>query len=360
MNIRHTERIEKAKVLWVVGAIDTLLGAMRRTFAVMLVLMVAMAALVVADLPSARGATSKPTWTTGDYWVYNLTGSAGTGFPSLGGGSSTLRYDIKGTTTIQIAGSSVAVYDAKVNLTLLVRYGSTTIALVVSGDEWFRTSDLAPAKVSLSTTYLGQTASFTLTSDPPPAIHWPLTSGDSWTVTTNITIATQFPGSSNSTSSTQTASQSVESDQSLTVPAGTFTVTPVKETISGQSNYTISYWSGTAGNAASQRSYASNGSEQGAMDLKAYNYQAGSPVPPNLLGVIVLGIPLLVWLILVAGVVIAILAFAWVRRRPPPAVAPGPPPAVAPGPPLPVQGMPLPSIPPPPSPGEGPYPPSGP
>jgi hypothetical protein len=249
--------------------------------------------------------------------VYTINGTGGL-FPSYGGTSASLRYDIKeNATTVRIGVSSFVAWDAKVNLTAHVQSGFGAVAITFKGDAWFRASDLAPAKVEIAASYLSYKLFVNLTTIPPPAIHWPLTTGDSWSVTSNVSVLQNFFPPYNS-SSVQTASETVEPDRSLTVPAGMFTVTPLNESVAGQGNYSITYWSAAVGNAASQRSYTSNGSEREAMNLTAYNYQAGaSPPSGSPLGAVVLGLPLFVWIAIVVAVVLIVAAVARVRRKPP-------------------------------------------
>ncbi len=289
--------------------------------------MVTVAALVlVSAVPPASASTSMPTWTAGDYWLYTMTGTGGgVVVPNLGQGG-TVRWDVVGTDTTTL---SFPTYHTRVNFTMELPLTPTQkFNVSLNGDEWFRQSDLAPAKLSLSATILTFTVSFTASYSPPPEIHWPLTAGDSWSVTSTVSLVSNIFGVTNSTTATQTVSQTVLADTSITVAAGVFTTTPLKQAIGASSAYTVDYWSSTAGNWVSERSYNASGSTpSGSMDLKAYNYQGGS-----FLNMLVLGIPLLMWLILVVVVVIVVAAVVLLRRRKPampqamPPLQPSPPP----------------------------------
>ncbi len=281
----------------------------------------------VAVVPVAAASTAMPTWAAGDFWVYAMTGTGGgTTVPSLGSGS-TIRYDVVGPDTTTIGGSSIATYHTRVNYSVKIPTFSQNLYL--NGDEWFRQSDLAPAKLSISTSVLGLTATITATYSPPPDIHWPLTAGASWSVTTTISLVADFFGNTNSSTATESVTQTVLADQNITVTAGTFQTTPVKQTIGASGEYTISYWSSTAGNTASQRSYYSNGTQAGSMDLQSYSYGAGGGFS---LSTVVAGLPLYAWIAIIVIVVVVIAAVALLRRKKPAPPMMPPPGAMPPGP----------------------------
>ncbi len=284
----------------------------------------------VAVLPTARASTAMPTWSAGDFWLYTMTGYGGGGtVPNLGSGA-TLRYDVVGPDTTTISGTSIATYHTRLNYTF--RIPSTTQNLSLNGDEWFRQSDLAPAKLSLGTSFMGATVSITATYSPPPDIHWPLTAGASWSLTTTVSFVMTIFGNTNSTTGTESVTQTVLADTNITVAAGTFQTTPVKETIAGSGSYTVSYWSSSAGNQASQRSYASNGTQTGSMDLKAYSYGAGGGFS---LSTVVAGLPLYAWFAIIVIVVVVVAAVALLRRKKPAPPMMPPPGTMPPGPGLP-------------------------
>ncbi len=291
-----------------------------------LVVAVAIALLAVPFLPAARADTSKPTWTAGDWWSYGVsgTGSETSTLPPLGNG--TVRYDVVSTDSIQVGGATITAYHTKVNYTIHHVYGSYNFTISLTGDEWFRESDLAPAKLGLTATVLTFTLGFNASFNPPLTIQWPLTSGSSWGVTTSVSFAINLFGVSNQTTASESFSDTVGPDTSVQVAAGTFTATPVN--VSATGGYSITYWSSTAGNSVSQKNYAPNGTQTGKMELQAYNYQGG-----GVLNTLILGIPLLYWLILLVVVVVVVAALVVVRGRkrrvqtpPPPAQPPVTPP----------------------------------
>lgn len=280
--------------------------------------------VAVAAAPSVSASTAMPTWSAGDYWVYTL--NAGTLIPGFNG-AATLRYDVVGPDSLNIGGSSVSVWKTKLNVSVAFSSGSISVTLYFNGNAWFRQSDLAPAEQTFTTSYGGSTISLTVSYDPPQAIQWPLAAPAQWNTTTNVTSSV-----SGGTPSTiqETFENTVQTDTSLTVPAGTFTVTPVKQETGGglSLEYTIYYWSATAGNYVSQRNYySSNDTPAGSIDLKSYSYGAG-------VGASFLGLPILAWIIIVAVIVVAVAAVVLLRRKKPmpPMMPPGTPPMQGPPP----------------------------
>jgi len=312
-------------------------------------LTIALAAILVGLAPTARAATSLPVWNSGDYWVYTVTGEGGgAGIPGLGG-SGTMRIDVVGVETVTVGSTSISAYRARMNLTIDADFMGQTVRMYMPGDQWYRVSDLALAKMSVSSSVFGAPFSMTMTVDPPAEIRWPLTAGTTWSTTSTVTTTMNVFGQIQTTTDTATVQHEVEADQSVTVAAGTFTTSPVKETTSGLTGYSLSYWSATAGNWVSQKSYNSLGVEQGGLELTSYKYQG-----PGLLNINILGLSLLIWLVLIAFVIIAVVAVVLLRRRRPPAAMPMPPMG-----PMPPQQPPMepgapPGMPPSPPPGQGP------
>ncbi len=275
---------------------------------------VALALVTVAYAPTARAAMDLPVWTSGDYWLYSLSGVSGAGIPGLEG-TGTMRVDVVGVETITIGGTSISTYHARVNMTISTTISGQTFTFSFLGDQWYRVSDLAQAKMSIGASILGQTFSVSLTYNPPMEIRWPLTANASWPTTSTLTATVNIFGQTNTTSETVTLQHTVEADRSVTVTAGTFSTTPVKDT-TGSTGYTRSHWSATVGNWVSQKTYDDLGTEQGSMDLTSYTYQG-----PGLLGALFLGLSLLIWLVLLAFVVIVIVAVLVLRRKKPPVPA---------------------------------------
>ena len=129
----------------------------------------------------------------------------------------------------------------------------------------------------------------------------------------------------------------VQAEQSVTVPKGTFTTTPLKET-SGNGTFTVNYWSAQVGNWVQIGEHDSSGRSQGQFNLTSYNYQGGSFFTS-----IIFGLPAWIWIILLVVILVAIIGFFAVRRRKPPVRAmPPPPPPMSPQEPMGPEGPPPP------------------
>src|SRR5438309_109790 len=139
------------------------------------------------------------------------------------------------------------------------------------------------------------------------------TSTTVWDVTTNSTGAVRYAQMPLSTHF------EVQTDASITVPAGTFTTSPLKETAAGSTSYVINYWSPQAGNSVRTESHNSSGQSAGSYNLTGYRYQAGS-----FFTTVFVGLPVWIWLILLVLVVAAVVGTVLVRRRRPRVGAPPP------------------------------------
>lgn len=296
---------------------------MRSNLALLVTVAVALSTIMV--VPAARASTSVPIWASGDYWVYTTSGSF-VGPTALTFGTGTVRYDVVGAETITVQGSSILAYHTKVNYTW---EATSSVNATLLGDEWFRVSDLAPAKESISTVILSTTYTITILYIPPPQVQWPLTANATWSATTTFNATSNLPGFPGG-SFTGTIDYAVQADTSLTVAAGTFTVTPVKESTTSSTSYAMTYWSANAGNAASRRGYSSGGSQVGSWDLKSYSYTGAG----GLLDTVFLGLNILIWVLIFVIVVVVIVAMVVLLRRkraPPMApMAPGMPPGYPP------------------------------
>src|SRR5438445_341299 len=132
----------------------------------------------------------------------------------------------------------------------------------------------------------------------------------------------------------------IQAEQSVTVPKGTFTTTPLKET-SGNGTFTVNYWSAQVGNWVQIGEHDSSGRSQGQFNLTSYNYQGGSFFTS-----IIFGLPAWIWIILLVVILVAIIGFFAVRRRKPPVRAmPPPPPPMSPQEPMGPEGPPPGSMP---------------
>src|SRR5438034_1144699 len=137
-----------------------------------------------------------------------------------------------------------------------------------------------------------------------------------WTSSTNATATTWAHA-------TLATTFEVKSDATITVPAGTFTTTPIKETNTANATYTMNYWSAQVGNWVRVGDYDSTGRNTDNFNLTSSNYQGG-----NFFTSIIFGLPVWIWLILLVVILVAIIGVFAVRRRRPPtrAMPPSPPP----------------------------------
>src|SRR2546427_588244 len=177
------------------------------------------------------------------------------------------------------------------------------------GEEWFRTSDLSPVKMAFTFMIVAQTFTVTVTYNPPIAIQWPLAASASWSASSVVTAVQEVTGQPPTITMTPVLETfRVEADEQKTVPAGTFTATPLVETPGGAepAPYTKSYWSRDAGNQVEQKSYDPNDAETGGMELKSYRHVApgagGGPSGG------VLGLPPIIWALFLVVLVIVVIA----------------------------------------------------
>src|SRR2546426_8064497 len=195
----------------------------------------ALGLLLVAGLLAlaapARANMDRPTWASGDSWTY-ATGSGTSG-------TSTLSITVTGTESTPVNGTSYPCYRTLTKLT--TTSGSFTVTY--SADVWFSVDTLVLVKIQASINVSG-IITFTISGYPPQTIEWPLTTGRTWgPSSTVVTVETAYPNGTK-THSYQTLSTNFEvlADTSVTVPAGTFTTTPLKETSAANPTYTINYW----------------------------------------------------------------------------------------------------------------------
>jgi len=312
----------------------------RRLPAVLMVIALAIVFAVPALAPPARASLEVPTWHVGDYWEYELTGTAS----PTPGAIMRARYDVVGTESITVSGISYPSYHAR--LTFNMTAGGTSITF--PGDEWFRTSDLSAVKTTFTATFGGSSFTITVTYNPPIEIRWPLTASAQWSSTSLVTNVIEFTGQPPSTTNATLAETlRVDADESQTVPAGTFTVTPLVQTEAAGGSYQKGYWSRSAGNVVEQKAYDSNDAETGGMELTSYRHAAPGE------GTGIFGLPTVAWALILLVVLVGVIAAVVMRRRRPMAPA-GYPPV---GPPTPWQP---PGAPPPPGPGTPPMEPGGP
>jgi len=275
---------------------------------------VVVSALLLAAQP-ARADAARPTWSVGDYWEYDILGAI-----SPSGEAGTLRLDVVGQDSLSVGAATYSTH--RTNLTFNVTLLGTPYE--IHGNAWFRTTDLALAKLNFSITVLGFTSSIAITNEPPLSIQWPLTAGKTWDVASTMTVVTEIPGFPPGTdTSLVTATALVGADETVVVAAGTFTATPLRQT-APDGNYSKSYWSDETGNSVEEKSYNSTGAETSSMELRSYSYTP----PSGTAGAdTILGLPWYLWIVFVLIGVFAVVAFLMIRRKPPMPmpVPPGPP-----------------------------------
>ena len=273
--------------------------------------------VLLAVAAPARASTALPTWSAGDYWSYDLTANAA----PFGSSSGKWRMDVIGTDSLTIEGTTFNAFHVKDNVSMTVTYGSSTMTITLKGDSWYRASDLAQARQTVAFSFGGASSTTTTTNIPPPAYQWPLTAGASWSQSYEIKTFLNYGSLTGTTFANVTKTVTVAADTSITVPAGTFTVSPVTE--SGGGNTTTSAWSEKAGNSVERDSTGPTGASVESMKLNSYHYGPGSSVGGLFLG---LDSTMLALSIIVAAAVIAVAAVGMRRRSrrkqqvPPPAM----------------------------------------
>jgi hypothetical protein len=272
----------------------------------------------------ATASTARPTWAAGDFWLYSYRASAlGTTY------SGSLRLDVVGSESVTLNGTAYSSY--RVKATIAYDFGGAS--LTYKGDVWYTTDSLAIAQISITVNISGSLA-ITIWGNPPQHINWPLSNGDSWSSATDITIKEVLPnGTAMSTYTRLSTTFTVLADASVTVPAGTFMTTPVKESMTGSTFYNVNYWSPQAGNSVRSESYNGTSGPSGGYNLTDYKYQNG-----NFFTSVFVGLPVWIWLVLLVVIAAVVgIAVAMRRRRtrtgpPPPGWSPpqepptGPPP----------------------------------
>jgi len=284
------------------------------------VLVAAFALLLLAAFAivpgTAKANMDRPTWASGDFWVYALPSSG------LGLSNATLRMDVTGTQSLVVNGTPFSTYH--VAATVTVQYiGTTTFPAEI----WFSTDTLAVVKikatVNINLPNITAGGTFEVSGNPPQTIQWPLTAGATWQSNTTVWSVTTNSSGSHYVHAPLNTSFEVQSDASIAVPAGTFTTTPLKETDTASGTYTINYWSASVGNWVRVGEYDSQNRNMGNFNLTSYSYGGGSFFTS-----ILFGLPVWIWLVLLVVIIVAIIGVVAVRRRKPPtrAMPPTPPP----------------------------------
>lgn len=264
----------------------------------------------------------RPSWSSGDSWVYAYTAASGSS--TVNG---TLKMDVVARETISVNGTSYPTYHVAATLTL--PFGSFSFTL--PSDLWFSTDTLAIVKVTATVNFsfgsVSSRSTIEISGNPPQTIHWPLATGDAWSSSAVVwAVVVAQNGTRTTSSESLTTDFLVLTDATVTVPAGSFMTTPVKGTNRANGSYAVNYWSDQVGHWAQVGFYNASGGKSSGLALTSYRYQGG-----GFFGISLLGVPVYLWLIVVA-VVVAILAYAVLRRRrppvamPPPEMPPSPPP----------------------------------
>src|SRR6266852_8888714 len=266
-------------------------------------------------LQPAKASMDRPTWSAGNFWVYNI--SSGSGPATVTG---TFRMDVSGTETVTLNGTGFyPSYRVAADLKIPLGGGLTFEVFPVI---WFSVDTLAVVKIqAVVPPILNLTIQTTvvIAGSPPQTIQWPLTAGATWSSSTVVWTSSTNATRTTWAHSTLSTTFSVQSDATITVPAGTFSTAPLKE-LSANATYTTNFWSSQVGNWARVGSYNSTGQNSQNFNLTSYGYSG-----PGFFGSTILGLPVWIWLILLVVLVVAIIGFFAVRRRKPPAVMMPPP-----------------------------------
>src|SRR5204863_515393 len=120
--------------------------------------------------------------------------------------------------------------------TLTIPFGSLTFNLPAT--IWYSTDTLAIVKivadVNLTFGTVSANSHVSISGNPPQIIQWPLTAGASWDSSTTVwDVTTNSTGAVRYTQMPLATHFEVQTDASITVPAGTFTTSPLKETAAG-------------------------------------------------------------------------------------------------------------------------------
>ncbi len=232
---------------------------------------------------TASAAQNAPSWSTGNQWTYST---------NLLNIPVTVVMAVKGQMSLTIGSATYSVWNLNVSTTATSGGGS----LSIYEDVYLTVDGLKQAE-----THSSFFTSTTSTYDPPqPQFVFPLAPGNSWSGTTNVTTTT----GTGSTTRPQSYSATVTAEQTITVPAGSFTTEVVRSPATG-SSYTLTYYSEQVGNAVKTETYFL-GTLTGSENLTAYSYSPGF-----------LGISSVIWIvILVIALLIVVGAVLLFRRRP--------------------------------------------
>ncbi len=251
-----------------------------------LVALLALALLGTVSLGAvgkAAAAQNAPSWSPGNQWVYS------TKFATI---AATLTMVVKGQTSLTIGSTTYSVWD--VNVTTSVTTGGGSLSYW--GDTWYTSDGASVAKTS-SNFLVTSTATY----DPPePRYTFPLAPGTGWSGTSNVTTTT----SGGTTTTPQSYSGTVTAEQTIVVPAGTFTTEVIRSPATG-SSYRLDYYSDQVGNLVKTETYVA-GALFTSQNLTSFSYSPG-----------LFGISTTVWIvILVIALILIVASVVFLRRRP--------------------------------------------
>src|SRR5207245_1686323 len=262
-------------------------------------------------LQPAKASMDRPTWSAGNFWVYNI--SSGSGPATVTG---TFRMDVSGTETVTLNGTPYPSYRVASDLKIPLGAGLTFEVFPVI---WFSVDTLAIVKIQATVPpILNLTTQTTVVvaGSPPQTIQWPLTAGATWSSSTEVWTSSMNATRTTWSHATLLTNFSVQSDATITVPAGTFSPTPLKE-LSASGTDTTHFWSAQVGNWVRVGSYNRTGQNSQNFNLTSYGYSG-----PGFFGSVILGLPVWIWLILLVVILVAVIGFFAVRRRKPPVMMP--------------------------------------
>src|SRR6266849_7800670 len=243
------------------------------------ILVFGLALLLIASLglalQPAKASMDRPTWSAGNFWVYNI--SSGSGPATVTG---TFRMDVSGTETVTLNGTGYPSYRVASDLKIPLGGGLTFEVFPVI---WFSVDTLAVVKIqAVVPPILNLTTQTTvvIAGSPPQTIQWPLTAGATWSSSTVVWTSSMNATRTTWSHATLSTTFTVQSDATITVPAGTFSTT--------------NFWSAQVGNWVRVGSYNRTGQNSQNFNLTSYGYSGG----PGFFGSIILGLPAWIWLIL--------------------------------------------------------------
>lgn len=253
--------------------------------------LLALALLGVVSLGASGNAAATqngPSFNSGNQWAYSTT--------NLNSGTSTSQaLTIREESALTLGSTSFTVWHVSLQTVQPITGGTLTSF----SDLWVTVDGIRLAKIVTAAAFAGNTT--TTYAPPAPQAVFPLNPGDSWSIPSQET----FHNNLINTTFSITSSGIVNAEQSVTVPAGTFTAAVVRSPSSGNP-YTLSYYSERAGWFVRVDNYNGAGRLVSIQNLTSTNYSPG-----------LFGISNTVWLIgLVIALLVIVAAVLILRRRP--------------------------------------------